>query len=158
MNSKPTTQDKNLSIGMRVAPGFKPAPTPLRIPAGECLQRMVTQDSPSNPAAFQDILEFQNPQVQRAGLALQHSTRRRVPFFNCAHPIKPPKTKTGNRTWFPVFALSSRRGNVRGALPGYAPQKRCDHLYVICVPGGVIPPTVSIPSSYSSARRIASPF
>ena len=51
-----------------------------------------------------------------------------------------------------------RRGSVRGALPGYAPQERCSHSTNTCVPGGVIPPPVSIATSYSCPRKIATPL
>jgi hypothetical protein len=38
-----------------------------------------------------------------------------------------------------------------------APQERCDYSTNLCMPGGVFPPSVSIPPSYASASRIASP-
>jgi hypothetical protein len=87
-------------------------------------------------------------------------SNRRVYLFsgggdNCEIVIQKRERGTASGSPSQVFVVNAVAASA-GRCQRCAPQKRCSHLTIVFMPGGVITPPVSIPSFYSSACTNAS--
>jgi hypothetical protein len=97
---------------------------------------------------------------------MHHRRRECLGVFGCLYQhadrvrakISGPKRKRGAVFGPPFQAIVVNAAAASaGRCQRRAPQERCDLSTNLCVPGGVVPPSVSILLSYACSDRIASP-